>query len=252
MNRDCKLTADLLTPPQLKRPNLFKTLLETRAPFEFASLGLHAKKLRDAPKGDGKPVILVPGYMTDDYSMWPLGRYLKFLGYDVYYTEMGRNRGDVDIDMIRLGERIEAVSSVLNGKSVTVLGWSLGGVLAREAARLFPKIVREVVTFGTPIVGGPKFTSVGKRYAKLKNIDLEVFELDVHQRNLIGLNQPISSIYSKSDGIVGWEASIDIYNQQAQNIEVRGSHFGLGVNPQVWQIIAQILATPKTPSQIKE
>lgn len=255
---DCKaqreniMIADINTPPQLNRPSLFKILLETRAPFEFASLGLHAKQLRSAPKGDGRAIILVPGYMTDDYSMWPLGRYLCYLGYNVYYTEMGRNRGNVDIDMIRLGERVKAVSAKLDGNSVTILGWSLGGVLAREAARLYPKVVGEVITFGTPIVGGPKFTSVGKRYAKAKSIDLEAFELDVHQRNLIGFSQPVTSIYSKSDGVVGWEASIDIYNKHANNIEVVGSHLGLGVNPQVWQIIANILANSTSPPQAKE
>lgn len=235
------MVPNLNSPPQYKRPSLLQILLESRAPLEFVSLGLHAGRLRKAPKGDGRPVILVPGYMTDDYSMWPLGRFLQYLEYDVYYTKMGRNLGDVDVDMLRLGERIKSISGSLGGAGITVLGWSLGGVLARETARLFPEIVREVITFGTPIVGGPKFTSVGKRYAKNKDIDMEVFELDVHERNLIGFDQPVTSIFSKSDGIVGWEASIDIYNPQAQNIEVNGSHLGLGVNPQVWQAIATVL-----------
>ena len=236
------MTTDLTLPPQFRPPNLFKTLLEARAPLELAYLGLNAKQLRNAPKGDGRAIILVPGYMTDDYSMWPLGRYLRFLGYRVYYTEMGRNLGNVDIDMVRLGERVEAVSAQLQGESITVLGWSLGGVLAREAARLYSSAVREVITFGTPIVGGPKFTAVGKRYAKLKNIDLEAFELDVHQRNLIGFEQPITSIYSKTDGVVDWQASIDIYNPHARNVEVSGSHLGLGINPQVWRVISTTLA----------
>jgi predicted esterase YcpF (UPF0227 family) len=218
------------------------TAIGTKCSYELAYLGLNAKQLRNAPKGDGRAIILVPGYMTDDYSMWPLGRYLRFLGYRVYYTEMGRNLGNVDIDMVRLGERIEAISSQLQGESITVLGWSLGGVLAREAARLYSSAVREVITFGTPIVGGPKFTAVGKRYAKLKNIDLEAFELDVHQRNLIGFKQPITSIYSKTDGVVDWQASIDIYNPHARNVEVSGSHLGLGINPQVWRVISTTLA----------
>lgn len=237
------------SPPQLNRPTLFKILMETRAPFEFASLGFNAKRLRRVPKGDGRAVVLVPGYLTDDYSMWPLGRYLQYLGYDVYYTEMGRNLGDVDIDMLRLGERVKTISKQLDGANATIIGWSLGGVLAREAARLFPEVVREVITLGTPIVGGPKFTSVGKRYAKLKNIDLEAFELDVHQRNLIGFDQPVTSIYSKTDGVVGWEASIDVYNRHAKNIEVNGSHLGLGVNPQVWQVIAELLSNDTSSKQ---
>ena len=235
------MSLELSSPPQFKAPNLFQILLESRAPLELASLGLHFNRLRNAPKGDGRPVLLVPGYMTDDRSMRPLGLFLEHLNYKVYYSELGRNLGDVDIDMVRLGSRIEGISQSLCGQTVTVLGWSLGGVLAREVARLYPNLVREVITLGTPIVGGPKFTSVGKLYAKSKGIDMVEFELDVHQRNLIGFQQAVTSIYSKSDGIVGWQASIDIYNDHAENIEVESSHLGLGVNPKVWHVIAKIL-----------
>ena len=235
------MNIDLSLPPQLSKPSLLDILGEVRAPFEFASIALHVKALSKAPKGNAQPVMLVPGYMADDNSMRPLGAYLKFLGYDVYYTEMGRNMGKVNTDMLRLGDKVESISQRLDGAKVTLIGWSLGGVLTREVARLFPDAVQQVLTLGTPIVGGPKFTSVGKRYAKRNNIDLDEFELDVHQRNSIGLTQPITSIYSKSDGVVGWQASIDIYNQQANNLEVSGSHMGLGVNPKVWLIIADVL-----------
>jgi predicted esterase YcpF (UPF0227 family) len=235
------LNIDLSLPPQFPKPTLLDILREVRAPFEFASLAFHAHALSNAPKGNAHAVMLVPGYLADDYSMRPLGAYLKYLGYDVYYTELGRNMGKVNTDMMRLGKRVESVSQGLDGKKVTLIGWSLGGVLTREVARLFPDVVQQVLTLGTPIVGGPKFTSVGKRYAKLNNIDLEAFELDVHQRNSIGLTQPVTSIYSKSDGVVGWQASVDIYNQHAVNIEVNGSHMGLGVNPKVWLTIADIL-----------
>jgi pimeloyl-ACP methyl ester carboxylesterase len=235
------LNIDLSIPPQFSKPTLFDILREVRAPFEFASIALHVHALSKASKGNGQPVMLVPGYLADDYSMRPLVAYLRYLGYDVYYTEMGRNMGKVNTDMMRLGDRVESVSQGLDDKKVTLIGWSLGGVLTREVARLFPDVVREVLTLGTPIVGGPKFTSVGKRYAKLNNINLEKFELDIHQRNSIGLTQPITSIYSKSDGVVAWQASVDIYNQQAINIEVTGSHMGLGINPKVWLTIADVL-----------
>lgn len=235
------MNIDLSLPPQLSKPTLLDILSEVRAPFEFASVVLHIRALSKAPIGDARAVMLVPGYLADDYSMRPLGTFLKYLGYDVYYTEMGRNMGKVNTDMLRLGDRVGAVSRGLNGEKITLIGWSLGGVLTREAARLFPSIIQEVLTLGTPIVGGPKFTSVGDRYAKANNIDLEKFELDVHQRNSIGLTQPVTSIYSKSDGVVGWQASVDIYNQHAVNIEVDGSHMGLGVNPKVWLTIANIL-----------
>ena len=237
------MNIELTKPPQFSKPSLFDMLREVRAPFEFASVALHFHALRQAPRGNGRAVLLVPGYLADDHSMRPLGAYLKYLNYDVYYTELGRNMGKVNADMMRLGDRVESVSQSVGGEKVTLIGWSLGGVLTREVARLFPDVVQEVLTLGTPIVGGPKFTSVGKRYAKRNNIDLDEFELDVHQRNSIGLTQPVTSIYSKSDGVVAWQASVDIYNHQATNIEVNGSHMGLGVNPKVWLTIADVLGS---------
>jgi pimeloyl-ACP methyl ester carboxylesterase len=239
------LNIDLSLPPQLTKPTLLDILGEVRAPFEFVSLALHVHALSKAPKGKGEAVMLVPGYLAGDFSMRPLGTYLKYLGYDVYYTELGRNMGKVNTDMLRLGDRVESVSHALGAEKVILIGWSLGGVLTREVARLFPDAVQQILTLGTPIVGGPKFTSVGKMYATANNIDLEEFELEVHQRNSMGLTQAVTSIYSKSDGVVGWQASLDIYNSQAINIEVNGSHMGLGVNPEVWLTIAGILGNCK-------
>ena len=194
------------------------------------------------PKGHGKPVILAPGYFADDYSLWPLGNYLKFLGYKVYYADLGRNMGHVIRDTHRLGERIQSISSDLGNVPVTVIGWSLGGVLVREVARLYSSVVQEVITLGSPIIGGPKFTFFGSQYASANQLDLNQFEQFIHERNLLGLSQPITSIYSKSDGVVGWQASIDTYNPHARNIEVCGSHIGLGVNAKVWRVIAKTLA----------
>lgn len=216
-------------------------LLEARAPLEFASLGLCIRSLLNAPKGDGRPLILIPGYLASDRSMRPLGAFLKYLGYVVHYPEMGRNMGKVNTDMLRLGARAQAIYRESKGQKVTLIGWSLGGVIARETTRLFPDAVNEVITMGTPIIGGPKFTSIGKQYVLANNINIDEFELDVHQRNSIGFSQPITSIYSKTDGVVGWQASVDVYNKQAKNVEVNGSHLGLGVNPQVWKIIAKTL-----------
>jgi len=227
-------------------PSRLATLLELRAPLDWASLLYRAPQLAAAPKGDGRPVMLIPGYGTDEKSMRPLGRYLDYLGYDVYDWAQGRNRGDVENDIQRVGLRTREIHDALDSESVTLIGWSLGGVAAREAARLFEPYVREVMTLGTPIIGGPKYTSVGRRFAEKANLDLDEFELEVHQRNSIGIKQPVTSIYSKADGVVSWRASIDTYNQQARNIEVSSSHFGLGANGTVWRLIAKLLAESST------
>lgn len=186
--------------------------------------------------------MLLPGYGTDEAAMRPLGRYLRFLGYDVYDWGLGRNLGKVNEYTQLVGDRVRELHDELGGVSLTLIGWSLGGVIARETARLFEPFVREVITLGTPILGGPKYTAAAERFAKANNLDLDAFEKEVHARNSAGIRQPITSIYSKLDGVVGWRASIDVYNEHARNIEVSSSHFGIGANGRVWQLIAETLA----------
>jgi pimeloyl-ACP methyl ester carboxylesterase len=186
--------------------------------------------------------MLLPGFATSESSMRPLGRYLAYLGYDVYDWGLGRNRGHVNRYTQQTGERSREIHDELGGVPLTLIGWSLGGVIARETARLFPAYVREVITLGTPVIGGPKYTSAAAHFAKRNNIDLDEFEKEVHARNSAGIRQPVTSIYSKRDGIVGWRASVDVYNVHARNIEVSSSHFGIGANGRVWCLIAELLA----------
>ena len=229
--------------PSAQMPSRLATLLEIRAPLDWATILFRAPQLLSAPRGDGRPVMLLPGYATDEASMRPLGAYLRYLGYDVYDWGLGRNRGDVDGYIVEVGDRVTKLSADLDGESLTLIGWSLGGVIAREVARLYEPCVREVITLGTPIIGGPKYTAAAKRFSDYAGLDLDDFEKHVHERNSIGIRQPVTSIYSKLDGIVGWQASVDIYNEQARNIEVYSSHFGIGVNGKVWRLIADILAS---------
>ena len=228
--------------PTARRPGRLASLLELRAPLDWATILLRAPQLLRAPRGDGRPVMLLPGYGTDERSMRPLGHYLEYLGYDVYDWGIGRNRGDVEGYIHRIGDRVRMLSADLDGAAITLVGWSLGGVVARETARLYEPHVREVITLGTPIIGGPKYTAAAQRFAESAKLDLDTFEKEVHERNSIGIRQPVTSIYSKLDGVVGWRASIDVYNEQARNIEVYSSHFGIGANGRVWRIIADVLA----------
>ncbi|MBI1391844.1 MAG: alpha/beta fold hydrolase [Alphaproteobacteria bacterium] len=232
----------LAMPEDCARPSLVNALRELAAPVEWAAAMRLLPSLIGAPKGDGRPVATLPGYMTGDASMAPLNRFLRSLGYRVYAGGLGFNRGKVDMDVAAFGDRLADIRKRNNGAQVTLIGWSLGGIIAREAARLFEADVREVITLGTPIIGGPKYTSIGSIYARLEGLDLDAFELEVHERNSIGFRQPVASIFTKSDGVVGWRASVDAYNPQARNICVQSTHLGLGLNPSVWRIIADLLA----------
>lgn len=240
------MTTETLEIPTARRPRRLATLAELRAPLDWATLLFHAPKLKRAPRGDGRPVMLLPGYGTDETSMRPLGRYLAYLGYDSYEWGLGRNRGHVDRYTRSIGDRVGEIHDQLDDTPVTLIGWSLGGVIARETARLFEPFVREVITLGTPIIGGPKYTVAAERFAAQGKLDLDEFEKEVHARNSIGIKQPVTSIYSRHDGVVGWRASVDIYNAHARNIEVNSSHFGIGANGKVWRLIADILGSKES------
>lgn len=228
---------DQLTPNQ---PGLASLFREIRTPLALPAFVLQSPKLRNAPRGDGRPVLLAPGYMAGRLSMQPLAGFLRRLGYSARPWRLGRNHGAVDDLVAAFCDEVTDLATTA-AQPVTLIGWSLGGVIVRETARLVPEAVREVITMGSPIVGGPKYTSVGGYYAWRFGIDLDAFELEVDARNRLGLTQPITSIYSKADGVVDWRASIDTYNPQARNIEVSGSHFSLGISVPAWRIIADTL-----------
>lgn len=228
-------------PTDCEKPSLLSSLREFGTPLEFLKFPLRAPRLATAPRGDGRKIVLLPGFTSPELALLPLATYLKYLGYDASTWGLGVNGGDVDPLTQEFGSRIDEMAERSN-QPITLIGWSLGGVIARETARLFSDSVREVITMGTPLIGGPKYTSVGQLYAMKEGLDLDAFELDVHERNSVGLKQPLTVIYSKSDGIVGWQAARDVYNPQARNIEVRSTHLALGGHAKVWQIIAETLA----------
>lgn len=227
---------------ELRPPRKLQTLLEARTPLHVPFLFLKAFSLYSAPKGDGRAVVLLPGYLTDKYSMYPLKSYLSYLGYDVFDWSVGRNKGHVEEYAALELEHILQLKQSSKHQSFTLIGWSLGGVIAREIARQAPESVAEVITMGSPITGGPKYTAPGQRYIKQMGVDIDELEQKILEHNQMGLSQPVTSIFSKTDGIVSWEASLDIYNEHAQNIEVSGTHLGMGLNAQVWLTIAHVLA----------
>ncbi|MEL6858053.1 MAG: alpha/beta hydrolase [Pseudomonadota bacterium] len=228
-------------PTDCERPSLWSSLREFGTPLEFLKFPLKTPSLAMAPRGDGRKIVLLPGFTSPEMALLPLATYLKFLGYDASTWGLGINGGDVDGLTARFGPKIEAMAEASNSQ-ITLIGWSLGGVIARETARLYSDSVREVITMGTPLIGGPKYTSVGALYAWKEGMDMDAFEREVHERNSIGLSQPLTVIYSKSDGVVGWQAARDTYNAQARNVEVRSTHMALGANATVWEIIAKTLA----------
>ncbi len=225
---------------ELQSPNPALKYLEPRALLEAVSLLPAAPLLATQSKGDGRQVMLLPGFMADERAMWPLQRYLQYLGYDALPWGIGRNNGRPEEDAVRVLEQIHSVRR--SGEPITLIGWSLGGVIAREIARQEPDLVREVITLGTPIEGGPKYTATSKQFADRAKIDLDALERRIHEMNSQGIEVPLTVLYSRSDGIVDWRAAIDRYNPHARHKRIRGSHLGMAFNPVVWRFVARTLA----------
>lgn len=215
-----------------------------RALAEFSSLGWLLPGLMSAPRGDGHPVLVMPGFMTTDVSTGILRRYLKALGYDAHAWNLGRNLGPRAIgrEGERLVARLEEIHA-LTGQKVSLVGWSLGGVLARLLASRRPDLVRQVISLGSPFAGDPRASNIWRTYEALtgQRIDDEHTKAQLRE---VGTAPPVPStaIYSKGDGIVAWQNCREGKCDTTDNIEVRGSHCGLGVNPAVLWAVADRLA----------
>ncbi len=210
------------------------------AVFELPRLLASWPGLTSVRRGAGAPVVVLPGYGAGDLSTTPIRTYLSAVGFAVRGWELGRNGGDVEALLPRVVEAVTRASERA-GRPVSLVGWSLGGVFAREAAREMPDAVAKVVTFGTPVIGGPKYTLVGARYAEL-GYDLDAIEAAVAKRHRIPIRAPVTAIYSRNDGVVAWRACIDPWTPGVEHVEVRSSHLGLGIDPDVYRIVADRLA----------
>lgn len=204
---------------------------------EFPRLLLHLPRLAAAPRGE-QLVVAFPGFRTGDRATWPLRRYLATLGHETHGWGIGTNRGEVaeDLDTI-----IDVVRTRVEqtGRPAALIGWSLGGVFAREVARSHPELVTRVFTFGTPVVGGPRYTRSATAYTPERLDEIEVL---INERNQIPIERPITAIHSRRDGAVDWRACIDDHSPDVENIEVTSCHTGHIIDPEIWALIGERLA----------
>jgi pimeloyl-ACP methyl ester carboxylesterase len=229
---------------RLRPPGPFWMLAEARGIFEFNASLLLSPLLMRAPKGDGHPVLALPGFLASDLSMAPMRRYLKEIGYDTHAWRMGRNIGGVSRMRAALHDRLTEIHSA-TGRKVSIVGWSLGGVYARDLALQLPDMVRSVITLGSPFSGDVRATNATRLYEALSG---EAVDDASELRTAIAgdLPVPTTSIYSRADGIVNWRTCRLRPSDTAENIEVYlASHIGLGVNAAALWAIADRLAQPE-------
>jgi pimeloyl-ACP methyl ester carboxylesterase len=170
----------------------------------------------------------------------PLRRYLRSLGHDSVQWGLGRNGSDVEDTVARFETRLEQLVADAGGRPARLVGWSLGGVIARETARNRPDLVDRLVTLGTPAQGGPSFTRGAARFGADECERIAALQHDANLNR--PLQVPTTAVFAKNDGVVNWKACVDRWSLDLRHVEVTSSHFGLGLDPDVWSIVAAALA----------
>lgn len=245
---------------EIKKPSLFWLLTEVgRASMEFGAFLPYKFLHSHCNTGDGHPVLVLPGFMTTDATTKPLRKFLAKVGYTPFGWDLGRNyaREEFIEDLI---DKIESLY-LAHQRSVSLIGWSLGGIYARQVAKRRPKLVRQIITLGSPFRALDKPNHAHWMYKMLNNGE-GADQVDPELLADIPLPAPVptTAIYSKQDGIVPWQACLEKEETDIhQNVQVQGSHLGFGVNPLVMQIIVDRLQYSKenwvhykTDSKIEE
>ncbi len=225
-------------------PHSLYTALEARVAIEFPLWQALRPALEYLPRGDGHPVLVLPGFTAADRSTAPLRSLLRRLGYRTYGWKLGANLGPTPRIVEGLDRRFRHIEE-REGRPVSIVGWSLGGLFARELARTYPDSVRQVITLGSPIQMRPGDRSAASsRWESLSDLhDSEVIAV-MSQPDRVPLAMPSTSVYTRSDGIVHWRTCLVTKTPISQNVEVFGSHCGLGFNPSVALVVADRLAQP--------
>ena len=233
-----------MTGPELllSPPSALLSLTEAhRAVIEILSLNISSKHLRRiSPRGDGHPVMVLPGFMGDDGYNAAMRRFLSGLNYSVHGWGQGRNLGPRGGVLAGLQARIHELVDRYEAP-VSLVGHSLGGIFARELAREYPDKVRQVISLGSPFGRGRMTASVLARlFSRLNPPEHLLIDQDIiHEAPPV----PNTAIYSKGDGIVNWQTTLQVDgHERSQSIRVRGSHCAMTLNPVIWYLVAERLA----------
>ena len=230
----------------VKPPSLLLAALEGRAIWELGAFYLSFPWLQATPRGDGHPVLVLPGFMATDASTVPLRTFLRTRGYPSTGWKMGRNYGR-GIDPVNgIPEDAETLSLLAHlynkyEQKVTLIGWSLGGIYAREIARMRPQQVRQVITMGSPFNGHPRANNVVPFFEAISGHKIRDINPELLAQMQTPTPVPSTAIYSKSDGVAAWQTCVEPEGHLTESVAVCSSHCGLGHHPAVLWIIADRL-----------
>ena len=220
-------------------PGPLLMLLEARAPWEAAALAMATPWLNRLPDGDGHPVLVFPGLAASDFSTLPLRRFLRQRGHWTHAWKQGFNFGPRHGVLHECRNRLRHLAE-RHGQRVSLIGWSLGGVYARELAKELPELVRCVITLGSPFSGHPHHTNAWRVYEWVSGQsvhDDEALRRQLRQPPPV----PTTSIFSRTDGVVAWHCSVNDELPHTESIEINASHIGMGINPLALYVVADRL-----------
>jgi len=214
-----------------------------RAAWGLARLAVQWRRLPRTPRGDGRPVLLLPGLFNSDRSNLVLRAYLRRLDYRPHGWKLGRNFGvrAIGADGERLIARIAAIHAE-TGEKVTLIGISLGGIMARIAAHRHPELVREVITISAPFAGPPTATNVWRQFEWLTGE--KIGDPAVRARLAEAarpLPVPATAIWSRNDGLVNGLACREGEGSACRDMEISSSHLFVQMKPETLRAVARAL-----------
>lgn len=224
-----------------KRPSLFWLATEIGRAVTEAGISVPFRALYQTKnQGDGHPVLVLPGFMASDMSTAPLRKFVNKIGYQSIPWNLGRNYARME----HLGMLIEKIDTEFEkyGQEISLIGWSLGGVYARQIAKERPDKIRQIITLGSPFKGIEEPNNAAWMYNQLvKRKKIREAAPELIEEFPKPAPVPTTAIFTKEDGVVPWQMCLEEESPIHQNIQVFGSHLGLGVNPSVLKIIADRL-----------
>jgi pimeloyl-ACP methyl ester carboxylesterase len=225
----------------LSPPSKALMFLEGRAISELGAFLGALPLLSLAPRGDGHPVLVLPGLVASDVSTRPLRAFLKGRGYAVSGWRQGRNLGLRDGVQDAMVDLLQEMNDT-HGRKVSLVGWSLGGLYARQLAKMLPGRVRGVITLGSPFASGPKATNAWRVYELASGRSAE--EEDHRFGGALAGTPPVptTAIFSRTDGICAWQGCVEQASATSESIEVESSHCGMGHHPAAVYAVADRLA----------
>lgn len=208
------------------------------------------------PRGDGSPVVIIPGFLGSDNYLMEMYYWLRRIGYRPYYSRIGRNAECPDVLMERFFGTMDTAYQE-TGRQLHLVGHSLGGLIARSAAVQRPDQVAQVICLAAPFrdirVHPMVLAAAGFVRGRIRQQQRRSsFDRDCYTgsctcsfasaaRSDIPASIPSAAIYTETDGVVDWRSCIE--EDESKNTKVSGTHVGLAFNPQVYRQIAKLLAS---------